>query len=349
MLYQINKTTPADSDRVRIESPEALGINEKHIEDFLASHLVELIPEDQLMLLAQERQFQEEADILALDKVGTLFIFELKRWKSNAENLLQVMRYGQIFGRYDYQRLEQLAHRHQRLEGSLRAKHQEYFSLPAPLPEEAFNADQRFVVVTNGVDRDTLQAIKYWDRKGVKIDSLTYKLYRIGDQPYIQFETYNPELDLQLEENPGVYIVNTNFSYMENAWKEMLGDGRTGKAAAYYDRKNAVRRISKGSTVFLYQTGSGVVAKGRATTDFQMTDQDGVEEEQYFVPLQFDWALSASATWSKLAPKAHEINAATNASNRFRQTVFNVSKDTAEAIQKIYERKQFASSQAQVR
>jgi len=58
MLYELNLSALSDSRRVAIERPDALQISEKHIEDFLASHLVELIPEEQLMLLAQERQFQ---------------------------------------------------------------------------------------------------------------------------------------------------------------------------------------------------------------------------------------------------------------------------------------------------
>ena len=335
MLYELNLAQLATSERVSIERPDTLGVTEKHIEEFLAAHLVELIPEDQLMLLAQERQFQEEADILALDRHGTLFIFELKRWKSSAENLLQVMRYGQIFGRYDYQRLEELVRRQQRLEGSLREKHSEYFGLSAPLPEESFNVDQRFVVVTNGVDRDTLEAIKYWSHKGVRIDSLTYKLYRVQGLPHIQFDTYNPELDVLFEENPGVYIVNTNTTYMEHAWREMLGDGKIGRAAAYYDRKNAVQRISKGSTVFLYQTGVGIIAKGKATSGYMVTDYDGDAGEQFYVPLQFEWALVNPEDWVCLAPRAHEINARTGSSHRFRQTVFNAPATMKTAIDEI--------------
>ena len=84
MLYELNLQALSQSKRVAIERPDLLGISEKHVEEFLASHLVELIPEGQLMLMAQERQFQEEADILALDRSGVLFIFELKRWQSSA-------------------------------------------------------------------------------------------------------------------------------------------------------------------------------------------------------------------------------------------------------------------------
>jgi hypothetical protein len=246
------------------------------------------------------------------------------------------MRYGQKFGRYTYAQLEALVQRQQRLEGALNERHQEYFGLEVPLKEQDFNQDQRFVVVTNGVDRDTLEAIQYWSKKGVHIDSLTYKLYRVGGKPFIQFDTYNPELDLLMEANPGIFIVNTNRTYMDDAWRDMLGDGKKGQAAAYYDRKNAVRRIGKGSTVFLYHTGVGVIAKGKATGGVQVTDYKGDGGEQFFVPLQFEWALPDPEGWSAHAPKAYEINSATGASNRFRQTVFNASEEMRDAIQDVW-------------
>ena len=45
---------------------------------------------------------------MALDKNGELYIFELKRWGSNQENILQVLRYGQIFGKSNYVELNNL-------------------------------------------------------------------------------------------------------------------------------------------------------------------------------------------------------------------------------------------------
>ncbi len=65
----------------------------------------EIVRTDQLMLIMQERSRQEEPDILAINQHGTLFIFELKRWENKSENILQVLRYGQKFGRYDYDKL----------------------------------------------------------------------------------------------------------------------------------------------------------------------------------------------------------------------------------------------------
>jgi hypothetical protein len=332
MLYKINREDPDQSERIQIKTPFDFQILEEHIENFLRSRLSELVSEDELMLIGQERKGQEEADLLAIDKEGILYIFELKRWQSNHENILQVLRYGQIFGRYGYEDLEDLAQRQQKLEGSLKDKHQKYFQLQSPLSQESFNREQVFVLVTSGVDKDTISAVNYWSSKGLKIVCAPYRIYDIDDVPYIQFDTYNPSDEVLHEENTDYFIVNTNSSYMEDSWKEMINGG---KASAYYDRKGAIARVKKGSTVYLYHTGQGVIARGTATSDFKKTDYDGDKDEEFYVPLSFDWALPDQSSWSQKAVKASDINQALNSGYRFRQTVFSISKSMADVINDI--------------
>lgn len=60
------------------------------------------------MPISKERKFQEEPDIMALDTNGNLYIFELKRWQAKEENLLQVLRYGQLFGNSSYEDLDNM-------------------------------------------------------------------------------------------------------------------------------------------------------------------------------------------------------------------------------------------------
>ena len=129
------------------------------------------------MLIGQERVFQAEADLLALDKDGVLYIFELKRWESRQEDLLQVLRYGQTFGRYSYDDLESLARRQGKLKSdwSLSVAHQAVFGVS--LPKTDFNRDQVFVLVTNGADEETLSAASYWASKGLKISCIPYDVF----------------------------------------------------------------------------------------------------------------------------------------------------------------------------
>ena len=136
MLYKLNTDNIESSIRMEIKNPDHWELKEEDIETFFKDRLSEIVSEDQLMLIGRERKFQEEADLLALDKDGILYIFELKRWKSDQENILQVMRYGQIFGRYTYKELEDLARQQLKLEKtwSLSKSHKEHFDLEPALP-----------------------------------------------------------------------------------------------------------------------------------------------------------------------------------------------------------------------
>ena len=316
-----------------IKNPEEFGLKEKDIENFLSSHLAEFVSADQLLLLGQERPWQEEADLFALDKEGTLYLFELKRGKSNPENLLQVMRYGQRFGRYTYKELEDLAKRLLTINDdswSLAEAHKERFDLDERLAETKFNQDQVFVLVTNGTDSDTIDAINYWHKKGIRIECSPYRIYNIDGAPYIQFDTYNPDAETLVEENTDYFIVNTNKKYDPNAWQSMLNNN---KASAYGTSKWTVWQISKSSFVYLYHKGVGVIAKGKAKETYLKND------EEFYVPLEIDWKLEDEKEWDDKAPKAWEINQKMNSGHRFRPIVFAISKEMAEVIDEIAKRR----------
>ena len=326
MLYELKRDDIQSSSRVDIKNPAELGFKEKDIENFVSFHLDEFVSADQLLLLGQERQGQAEADLFALDKEGTLYLFELKRWKSDSENLLQVMRYGQKFGRYTYEELEDLAKRLLEIKDDswdLAEAHKEHFDLDEKLATSKFNRDQVFVLVTNGTDSDTIDAINYWHNKGIRIECSPYRIYNIDGAPYIQFDTYNPDAETLVEENTDYFIVNTNKTYDSNAWKSMLSNN---KASAYGARKWTVWQISKSSVVYLYHKGVGVIAKGKAKETYLKNN------EEFYVPLEIDWKLEDEKEWPDKAPKAWEINREMKSGHRFRQTAFAISKKMAEVI-----------------
>lgn len=98
MLYYLDDSVRTNIKAVKLLTLDDIGWTEKDLENLISENIAKLIPENQLMVLFQEKPFLEAADIYALDKEGNLYIFELKRWKSNQENILQVLRYGQIYG-----------------------------------------------------------------------------------------------------------------------------------------------------------------------------------------------------------------------------------------------------------
>lgn len=326
MLYKLNRNDIERSERTEIASLSHFGLKEKDLENFLSSRLTDVVSEDELMLIGQERPRQPEADLLALDKDGVLYIFELKRWQSRPEDLLQVLRYGQTYGRYTYDDLERLARRHGMLEsdGSLSDEHQRVFDVS--LSPTDFNRDQVFVLVTNGADEDTLSAASYWSSKGLKIFCMPYDVFQIDGEPYLQMRPYNPTGATVVERNTGYYIVNT----MPNTWEKMLQRGR---AAAYGVRKGAIRNIPRGSTVYLYRPGVGIIAKGTSTSSFQDDGDEG------FVSVKFKWS-HPKKEWRSKVPTAREINQRWGRGYKFRNTVLSIDKEKAEKIDKIHEEKQ---------
>ena len=186
------------------------------------------------------------------------------------------------------------------------------------------------------MDKDTISAVEFWAQKGVRIECSPYRIYQIGSTSYIQFDTYNPSDEIFVEENVTYFIVNTNKTYMPDAWQNMINKKR---ASAYYDRKHSICRISKGSHVYLYHTGVGVIAKGIATSDYQMTDYQGDRDAEFYVQLEFCWTLDEHK-WTKRTPKAWQINGRMNSSYRFRRTAFAITQDMAEAIDSIYQENQ---------
>src|SRR3989442_15669325 len=107
MLLNINTKTRS-TEKCRTERLQSFGLDERALQDILFKSLDRLFPDDELILLMQSRRWQEEPDLMAVDKDGNLYIFELKAWESHSENLLQVLRYGQIHGTSKYTDLDEI-------------------------------------------------------------------------------------------------------------------------------------------------------------------------------------------------------------------------------------------------
>jgi hypothetical protein len=166
MLLSVNTSTHF-AERKRTDRLRNFGLDERGLQDILFKSLDRLFPDDELILLMQSRRWQEEPDLMAVDKDGNLYIFELKAWESHSENLLQVLRYGQLYGSYKYLDLDEMYRRTAGASQSLKSAHFAKFEFE--LREEAFNGHQLFIVMTNGLDYRTREAIQYWRRAGLDV------------------------------------------------------------------------------------------------------------------------------------------------------------------------------------
>jgi hypothetical protein len=177
MLLNINTKTRYAEKR-RTERLQTFGLDERALQDILFRSLDRLFPDDELILLMQSRHWQEEPDLMAVDKKGNLFIFELKAWESHSSNLLQVLRYGQLYGAMKYPELDAWYKKATDSSQSLKIAHKAKFGIE--LSEEDFNRKQVFVVITNGLDYRTREAAQYWRSSGLDVRPWVYRVY-MGD------------------------------------------------------------------------------------------------------------------------------------------------------------------------
>ena len=111
------------------------------------------------------------------------------------------------------------------------------------------------------------------------------------------------------------------------------------KAAAYYVCKWAICRIPQYSIIYLYHTGIGVIAKGKATDSFRKKAFGDDIDEEFYIPLDFEWAVPKE-DWDGKAIPPRQINSRLNSGHRFRQTAFAISDDMANTIDNIAKEKQ---------
>lgn len=270
MLYKLGKSAK------KFDSIDPMAFSglplEKELEDLLAQNLWDVLFEgSQLMPIRQERSWQPEADIYALNEQGDLVIFELKRAHADGGAVHQALRYCEKAGRYTYEKLEGMFRAYRK--GSpvnLQQEHQTAFDLEHQLDRSAFNKRQHLMIVGSAGDADLIRNVDYWKSKGLSLNFIPYRVYKIGEDHYFEFFS----LPYDQHSNPGQMkgvIFDTNLSYnVDSIW--YMCDGN--RVAAFGDIKGIVHSFSKGDIVFLYHKGRGIVAAGEIKSDVK-EDKDG--------------------------------------------------------------------------
>lgn len=338
MLYYLDSQEKTKLAPVKEIALSDIGWKEIDLEDLLGKHIDKVVRADQLFVIARERRMQEEADIMALDALGTLFLFELKRWRSGEDNLLQVLRYGQRFGQYEYERLDNYFQSYRRRHSAaddtltLQEAHGQRFDLDPPRGKDEFNKKQRFVIVTNGLDTATWDAIEYWKEYKLPVEALVYRIYREeqSGRALIDFDPFGPIPSSPNMGDEGLFVVNTNKTYDPNAFRDMLDKD---KVATYADSKHAITAVPKGADVCLYHTGLGVIAIGKAKGGYRTAGYHGDPDGEFFVPCEFEYKVYPDQEPNKAVP-AWEINQEFGTGHRFRLPVFTLPAEFGAFIRK---------------
>lgn len=336
MLLNIDTKTRLAEKRLA-KRLQDFGFDERGLQDILFKTIDRLFPEDELLLLMQSRMWQEEPDLMALNKEGDLFIFELKAWEADSSNLLQVLRYGQIFGNSTYQDLDTIYRRSFGHGQSLKSAHTEKFDVC--LDETQFNQRQTFIVMTNGIDHKTREAIQYWRKSGLDTRPWVYRIYSGDpDEMILEMSPFRVEDNPYEDFSEGYYILNTNIKNSKIDHRSMLSEG---KASAYYDPwKYKIERLEKGDVVYLYQSGVGIVAFGEADGKLikrPYQDNPDKADEDYSMKLN---------RFQKVTPplSAAEIKQITGVNYVFMGTMFGLDAESGKKIKRFILEKRLTSS-----
>ncbi len=325
MLFRINLETIRSATRITGKRLGDFGLDERGLQDILFSSLDRLLPDEELLLIGQSRRWREEPDLLAIDKQGTLYIFEIKVWESQSENLLQALRYGQIFGTRDYEDLDRLFQQFDQSGRSMADAHSAKFDVS--LEKIQFNRGQVFVILTNGLDVKTRQAIRYWRSSGLDVRPWVYRAYPDKDGSFLmEINRFAVEDNPYEDVSSKFHILNTNYRNDPADHDDMITHG---KAAAYFNPwKYKIDRLDKGDTVFLYQSGVGIVAMGRASGRVERAPYHGNAEhadEEHFMSLE---------AFQRIDPplSAAEIKAITETDYVFMSTLFSIDEESGEVL-----------------
>jgi hypothetical protein len=259
MLYKLGKSqNKFDS----IEPVAFKGLpKEKELEDLLANNFLDVLFEsEELLPISQERAWQSEADIYALDKQGDLVLFELKRENAEHSAIHQVLRYCEKAFPLGYEKLQEKLRKYRNDPTlDLQREHQETFALKQPLEKSAFNKHQHLWVVGSAGDEQLVKNVNYWKSQGLSLQFIPYRVYNIGGEFYFEFFS----LPYDQHSNPGDakgVIFDTNLSWRPNCIWYMCEKDRV---AAFGGVKGVVRSFNKNDYVFLYHKGHGIVAAGK--------------------------------------------------------------------------------------
>ena len=224
MLYKLGSSSGKldKLEPVAFKDFESFGNLEKDLEELIAKSILDILFEDSsLMPIFQERQYQAEADIYALNEKGELIIFELKRGAAGEGAVHQVLRYAQDAGQWSYSKLQKKYQQYSNTETELTQAHQEAFNLEHALDAKEINNKQHLRVIGSAADDSLINAVDYWKKQGISIEFLPYRIYELGEEKYFEFFALPYDRHKNSSDIKGV-LFDTNRSRDEESMVESL-------------------------------------------------------------------------------------------------------------------------------
>ena len=280
MLFKLSSSNEefGKLEPVEFKDFSSFGRQEKELEELIAKNILEVLFEDSsLMPIFQERQYQSEADIYALNEQGELIIFELKRGSASEDALYQVLGYAQKAGQWTYSKLQDMYQKYTG-ENKLTKAHQEAFNLEEPLDAKELNNKQHLIVIGSAADDSLISAVDYWKRSGISIEFLPYRIYELGDEKYFEFFALPYDKHMNPIDVKGVlFDTNTYWNEKSRYWNEksiwyMMENKRV---AAFGKARRFVGYVKPGDIIFFSdRKAGGLVAAAKVKGDVKHSAED---------------------------------------------------------------------------
>jgi hypothetical protein len=284
MLYRLSLDSESGDDLQALPYMNMQQVNriEKDLENLLANHLSEtLYHHTSLMPFFQERSWQKEADLYALDADGNVIVFELKRGDAGGEAVHQVLRYTQTAGQWTYADLNKQYEKYRPKDArELRDAHREEFALDEPLRKGQFNQKQTMHVIGNAADRALVEAVEYWQSQGLDIHFSPYRIYELGGEHFFEFFARPNDRRVNPGDRKGV-VFDTNRSYDEDAIWMMMEKSRV---SAFGGSKNQADALNRGDLVFYSHKGHGIIAAARVVSETRKTGDEWYHDVEFLTP-----------------------------------------------------------------
>jgi hypothetical protein len=269
MLYEIKRDAenrPMVGARYVERYASELGIEEKTIEDWLATRSELLFPRERILVVAQSIAGQGMADILALDAQGNLVIVEIKRDWSDRAAVAQLLSYAADHRRVSYERLNDQAKQYAKWPGGELIAEFRKFIDNDTFPPEKLGARQRVFIVAPSSDADLRTIVDWLQDYKVPIQFIPFSLIADegGSPRFLNIEGAEADAEAFLtseDEWEGHWIFNTNETNAPGAYKAMFERS----VIAIYGYDNGPRNLegsSKGDKVFAYVNRQGIRAMG---------------------------------------------------------------------------------------
>lgn len=262
MLYKLGSTN-SKFDRIEpvpFQDFSSFGNLEKDLEELIASSILDVLFEEaSLMPIFQERQYQAEADIYALNEYGELIIFELKRGTAGEGAAHQALRYAQDAGQWTFSTFQNKYQQYAGSSADLLLAHKEAFNLEHPLDAKELNKKQHLIIIGSAADDSLIKSVDYWKHQGISIEFLPYRIYELGGTNYFEFFALPYDKHKNPNDVKGV-LFDTNRSWDEESIWYMMENERI---AAFGDAKRFVEYVHPSDIVFFSHKWTGLVAAAR--------------------------------------------------------------------------------------